>query len=79
MGDAAISPDGRYVVFQSDAENLAVLDGNSRILLKDLQSGAISIVDVNQGGSTGPWQAYNPVVSANGAFVAFGTFSNSTQ
>lgn len=43
----AITPDGRYVVFRSDAGDLLMPDGNDRadIVLKDLQTGAVERID----------------------------------
>jgi hypothetical protein len=68
----SLSANGRRVVFQSEASNLASGDGNGKadILLRDMASGTTSIV------STGPsGQANNssrsPSISANGSWVSF--------
>ena len=69
-----ISPDGRYIAFDSTSDNL-VPGGTSGLhvqhaFLWDSQSGMIEAVSVPTGGS----QAYNggaPVIAADGRFVTF--------
>src|SRR5690349_15933721 len=55
-----ISGDGRFVVFESDATNLA--GGTGGLFLKDRQTGAVTRVGV--AGS-------NPSISNDGRFIAF--------
>lgn len=69
-----ISADGRYVVFQSSASNLVSGDSNglSDIFVKDLQTGAVTRVNVDVGGgqATGGGSSA-PAISADGKVVAF--------
>jgi len=69
-----ISADGRYVIFQSNANNLVVGDTNglSDIFVKDLQTGVVSRVNTDAGGvqATGGGSSA-PVISADGRVAAF--------
>jgi hypothetical protein len=63
--DATISPDGRYVVFVSDADNLVTNDTNISptnptavpsapdVYIKDLKTGSVRLVSVSVNGSAG--------------------------
>ena len=78
-GLAAISADGRFVAFQSAANNLVSGDTNSAydIFVHDRQTGTTERVSVASGGGQatgGP--SLRPVLSADGRFVAF--FSDAT-
>ena len=71
---ASVSPDGRYVVFLSDATDLvtnSVSPGN-HIYLNDRVTGITSLIDVdtNGAGSTDFSGAF-PSMSTNGQFIAF--------
>lgn len=70
---AAISSDGRYVAFQSDATNLIAGDSNSAtdIFLRDIIAGTTTRVSVNSAGSALASNSAAPVVSADGRYVAF--------
>src|SRR5689334_17069773 len=69
----AISPDGRFVVFQSRATNLVAGDTNAKfdVFLRDRLSGTTERVSLPQGGGEGNGTSDSGVVSANGRFVAF--------
>lgn len=74
--DPAISPDGRFVVFESDATNLAPLDFNglSDVYLHDRQTDTTERVSVpNLVGPTGSGNEFSgdPEVSADGRYVTF--------
>ncbi len=71
--DPAMSYDGRYVVFVSNATNLVsgVTDGNLHIYLHDMGTGSTSVVDTAAGGTLGNGQSDYPDVSADGRFVVF--------
>jgi Tol biopolymer transport system component len=71
--DAFISPEGRYVVFESDADNLVPGDVNGvrDCFMKDIQTGAITLISVNSAGEQGNALSQNPTVSENGLRVAF--------
>jgi Tol biopolymer transport system component len=70
------SADGRYVVFTSNAP-LIPTDTNSDfdIYLRDRVAGTTTCVSVSTLGAP-VGQSYNPVISANGRYVAFESFAS---
>jgi Tol biopolymer transport system component len=73
---AEISADGRYVVFTSNASNFVPNDVNGQfdVFRRDLVTGALELVSVVPGGSTGnSWSLAGgwSVVSADGRYIAF--------
>ena len=75
----SISADGRYVVFESNADNLVPGDINNitDIFIRDLVNGTTEIVSVNRDGNTlGTSLSRNPSISADGRYVTFDSFSN---
>ena len=74
----AISANGRYLGFNSDASNLVTDDANhytQNVFVRDLQAGVTSCVSVNSQGHpsstpTYPWLGA-PSLSADGRFIAF--------
>jgi Tol biopolymer transport system component len=75
LGPHAISADGRFVVFSSDADTLSPLDDDSatNIFRLDRQTGQVAQADTtDQGGQPTPGSGSGPAsISANGRFVAF--------
>ena len=69
----AISPDGRFIAFASEADNLSLNDTNGcrDIFLKDFASAAPLLVSINTNGFTGDGPSTDPTVSLDGRFVAF--------
>jgi hypothetical protein len=74
--DPAISEDGRYVVFQSYASNLA--PGISvtwrtwtNIYIKDMVTGATKMVSVDSAGGVSNSNSFTPDVSDDGRYVVF--------
>ncbi len=69
----SVSADGRYVVFVSDAPNLTSDNANRRqhVLVRDVQSNTTTLVDIGINGAIGNGGSHDPVISANGRFVAF--------
>lgn len=77
----AISANGQFVVFQSEANNLVPNDTNGNdqdIFVRDLGAGTTTRVSVNsQGEQTKPWNVVasadsrTPSISGDGRFVAF--------
>ena len=69
-----ITADGRYVVFQSPADNLVANDRNGAmdVFARDLSAGTTLCLSLNSEG-TGPGDGYsgNPVLSGNGRTVVF--------
>ena len=73
---ASISGDGRFVAFASDASNLtagAVPFGRD-VYMRDLLAGTTELVSVDLSGQ-GNGRSAPPDISADGRFVAFGSFS----
>jgi hypothetical protein len=70
---AAISGDGRYVTFQSQATNLVAADANNAgdIFVHDRQTGQTTRVSVNSSGAEAQGASNDPAISADGRFVAF--------
>ncbi len=69
----AVSGDGRYVVFESDASNLTSGDTNGArdIFRRDVQSGSTVRVSVNSNAAQGQGNSLYPSISADGRYVAF--------
>ncbi len=71
--DPAVSADGRYITFESDAGNLVPQDTNATrdIFVFDRQDGSIQRVSGNLDGEEADDDSYDPSLSADGRFVAF--------
>ncbi|MDO8615493.1 MAG: signal peptidase I [Dehalococcoidia bacterium] len=69
----AISADGRFVAFASDASNLVAGDSNrqSDVFVHDRQTGATERVSVDSSGNQANGGSSEPAVSADGRYVAF--------
>jgi Tol biopolymer transport system component len=69
----AVSGNGRFVVFTSNADNLIAGDDNGKpdIFERDLSTGAIRRVSVGAGGAQADGPSSNPAVSGDGRFVTF--------
>ncbi|MDF2812339.1 MAG: hypothetical protein K0S56_3370, partial [Microvirga sp.] len=70
---AAISADGRYVVFQSTATNLApgATIGWAQIYRKDMMTGAIELVSTPDGFAPGNLASSSAQISHDGRYVTF--------
>jgi Tol biopolymer transport system component len=70
---ASISGDGRFVAFASAASNLGPSDDNklSDIYVRDLQTGAMTLVSRTRRGKAANGASSRPAISADGLFVAF--------
>jgi Tol biopolymer transport system component len=78
-GDPAISADGQYVAFTSDARDLApgVTATPIQIYVRDRDAGATAIASVNPAGDEGTGgDSLAPSISADGGIVAFHTEAN---
>src|SRR4051794_35106791 len=66
-----ISADGRFVAFNSTADNLVAggVDVFNNVYVRDRKLGTTELV--SHGGPHGSWSAGNPSISADGRFVAF--------
>ncbi|MCZ8192347.1 MAG: DUF4347 domain-containing protein [Microcystis sp. LE19-338.1B] len=72
----AISADGLYVAFESDASNLVNgdLNGARDVFVYDRTTGTTSLVSVASDGTQGnSYSDYKPSLSADGRYVAFGS------
>lgn len=69
----AISDDGRFVAFSSEATNLVPDDTNERVdvFVRDLQAGTTERVSVSSSGEEGVYGSSECAISADGRFVAF--------
>jgi len=74
----AISGDGRYVAFKSDADNLVSDDdnGKSDIFVHDRQTGRTTRVSVDSSGGQANGWSYNPAISGDGRYVAFDSYAS---
>jgi hypothetical protein len=83
---ASISPDGRFVAFESDANNLVDSDNDGvfnndtnatrDIFVRDLQSGTTTIVSVDSAGAQGNGFSFRASISRDGLFVAFDSLAS---
>src|SRR5262249_41454735 len=78
LGDAAsvrpkISPDGRFIVFDGFASNLAAGDTNaaSDVFFRDRWSGTTERVSIGPNGEEGDSASAKPAPSPDGRYVAF--------
>jgi Tol biopolymer transport system component len=71
--DPAISGDGRFVAFVSDADNLVPGDTNasSDVFLRDRTAGTTTRISVSTTGAQGDYPSYEPTISADGRYVAY--------
>jgi Tol biopolymer transport system component len=69
----AISQDGRFVVFRSDANDLVAGDTNgvTDVFVRDRQSGTTECASVDSGGVSANGASSDAAISADGRFVAF--------
>ena len=69
----ALSAEGRYIVFNSDATNLVSEDTNNRtdIFLRDRQTRITTRVSVDSAGVQGNGRSLHPIISEDGRFIAF--------
>jgi Tol biopolymer transport system component len=71
--DVDISANGRYMVFESNADNLSPDDGNGDmdVFIHDRVTGKTKRMSVTSGEEGAEGSSSNPSVSANGRWVAF--------
>ena len=77
--DAVVSPDGTKIVFWSYATNLVSGDtnGQSDVFLKDLTTGAVTLLSTSAAGAPGNYGSQGGVFSPDGTKVAF--YSSATN
>jgi Tol biopolymer transport system component len=78
--NAFITPDGRYVVFQSRAENLDpdgdTNQGDKDIFVKDRKTGLLERVNETADGTQANDDSENPYITPDGRFVSFRSRAN---
>ena len=74
-----MTPDGRYVVFDSEATNLVPNDSNGvlDVFVYDQQTGQTTRVSVGANGTQGNGPSFGGKISADGRFVAFASRATS--
>ena len=77
-GSPTISADGRYIAFDSTANNLVANDTNSHsdVFVRDMQTGITTILSLNNAGGGGNQDSLAPVISGGGKVVVFKSFSS---
>jgi len=72
-----ITPDGRFVVFDSEANNLVANDTNAQvdIFVRDLTTHTTTRVSVGSNNIQGTDGGFHPKISADGRFVIFASYS----
>jgi Tol biopolymer transport system component len=72
-----VSPDARFVAFQSSASNLVAGDTNGQtdVFVRDRLLGTIERVSVSTSGEQGNDTSRNPAISADGRYVAYYSFA----
>lgn len=74
----AVSPDARFVAFQSDAENLVANDDNATpdVFVMERETGLVERVSVSTVGVQGDDESSVPALSADGRFVVFSSLAS---
>ncbi len=74
----AVSADGRWVTFASDASNLVRDDYNHvrDVFLRDTQTGKTTRLSVSSAGQQGNSGSFNPSISEDGRFVVYDSFAS---
>ncbi len=69
----AITPEGRFVVFDSCADNIG--DGSCQLFVRDRQAGVTELVSASTDGVEGNGPSGGASISDDGRFVAFQSFA----
>ena len=74
---AAISSDGRFVAFQTNANNLVAGDTNGSydVFVRDRQNGTTERVSIDSSGTQGNNDSLAAAISADGSLVAFHSYA----
>ena len=72
-GNAKVSDDGRYVLFQSSDRRMSAIDGGgiAHIYLRDMSDGNVQMISRNADGFAGDDASNNPDMSADGSHIVF--------
>jgi len=66
-----VTPDGRYVEFESNSPNLPGGDGNIRLYVRDRQKGKTLLASATSTGAPATGNAYGQLLSSDGRFATF--------
>ncbi|MGB9937103.1 MAG: NosD domain-containing protein [Methanobacterium sp.] len=74
----SISADGRFIAFESDADNMDVGDTNhaSDIFVRDLVSNTTARISFTSTGGQANGGSYDPAISADGRYIVFRSLAN---
>src|SRR5574341_548876 len=74
---SAVSADGRYVAFQSDASNLVATESNdvTHVFVRDLETGATERASISTGAGEANMGSSDPTISDDGRYIAFRSFA----
>ncbi len=77
-GNPALSPDGRYVAFQSDATNLVTPDanGSADVFVHERETGRTVLVSTDSAGAQGNSYSILPVVATHRRLVAYASLAS---
>lgn len=74
---AAISDDGRYVAFESNATNVGTIDpANSDVFLRDLAANTTTLVSASAAGVGGNQSSFAPTMTPDGRHIGFNTYAS---
>jgi len=75
---SSVSASGRFVVFGSDADDLAPNDTNGcrDVFVRDLATGANILVSVSTNGAAGNATSFESAISGDGRYVVFTSWAN---
>jgi hypothetical protein len=72
-----ITPNARWVAFDSDADNLpGASTGDNQVYLRDRKTGKTKLVSRSNSGDPGDDNSYDPTLSDDGRFVAFESYAS---
>jgi Tol biopolymer transport system component len=76
--ESAISGDGRYIAFATNATNLVVGDtnGSRDVYLRDTQTGTTTLISKATNGTIGDSTSSMPSMTPDGRYIAFESFAN---
>ena len=73
-----VSRNGKFVAFDSKATNITTLSTNNKrqVYVKNLSTGEIDIVSINNAGLAGNQDSFLPSISNDGRYVAFASYAS---